>query len=133
MYCRNCGKELIGTPEICLGCGARPSVGNSFCFACGAPTEPQAETCIKCGAQLIEKAGKTWKPTTAGILSIIAGVFGLISGIVVACVGGILNAIPWHYWGAPPEMMAAPIVTTIGAVLIVFGIVAIVPIENASC
>ena len=52
MFCRNCGKELIGTPEICLNCGAKPSAGNSFCQACGAATNPLAEICIKCGAGL---------------------------------------------------------------------------------
>jgi hypothetical protein len=52
MFCRNCGKELTGTPEICLGCGARPLVGTSFCNACGAETNPMAEICLKCGARL---------------------------------------------------------------------------------
>jgi hypothetical protein len=59
MFCRNCGKELTGTPEICLGCGARPLVGSSFCHACGAPTNPLAEICVKCGVRLgkVETAG----------------------------------------------------------------------------
>lgn len=26
MFCRNCGKELIGTPEICPSCGARVAI-----------------------------------------------------------------------------------------------------------
>jgi len=52
MFCRNCGKELTGTPEICLGCGARPLVGSSFCHACGAKTNPLAEICVKCGVRL---------------------------------------------------------------------------------
>lgn len=56
MFCRNCGKELTGTPEICLGCGAKPLAGNSFCHACGAETNPLAEICIKCGVRL-GKAG----------------------------------------------------------------------------
>ena len=30
---------------------------------------------------------RTWKPTTAGILTIVAGVFNLIAGITLACVG----------------------------------------------
>ena len=52
MFCRNCGKELTGTPEICVGCGARPLVGSSFCQVCGAETNALAEICIKCGARL---------------------------------------------------------------------------------
>jgi TM2 domain-containing membrane protein YozV len=54
MFCRNCGKELVGTPEICLNCGAKPLAGNSFCQACGAETNPLAEICTKCGARLVK-------------------------------------------------------------------------------
>ena len=52
MFCRNCGKELIGVPEICINCGAKPLIGSSFCHACGAKTSPTAEFCTKCGAKL---------------------------------------------------------------------------------
>jgi len=40
MFCRNCGKELEGAPEICMNCGAKPMAGTSFCHGCGAPTTP---------------------------------------------------------------------------------------------
>jgi len=53
MFCRNCGKELIGTPEICPNCGARPLTGTNFCPSCGSPTTPMSEICVKCGARLI--------------------------------------------------------------------------------
>ncbi len=36
---------------------------------------------------------KTWKPTTAGILSIIAGVFGLIGALVVGVIGGTIAGL----------------------------------------
>ena len=36
---------------------------------------------------------KTWKPTTAGILSIIAGVFGLLGAIVVGVIGGTIAGL----------------------------------------
>ncbi len=52
MFCRNCGKELIGTPVICIGCGAKPLAGTSFCHACGAATNPLTEICMKCGARI---------------------------------------------------------------------------------
>jgi hypothetical protein len=52
MFCKNCGKEVSDTTEICLGCGARPLAGNGFCQACGAQTNPMAEICIKCGVRL---------------------------------------------------------------------------------
>ena len=67
MFCRNCGKQLVGTPEICMNCGAMPLAGNSFCPACGAATNALAEICIKCGARLAtEKAGG--KSKTASVL-----------------------------------------------------------------
>jgi len=34
---------------------------------------------------------RTWKPTTAGVLCIIAGAIGVIIGIVVAIIGGIIG------------------------------------------
>jgi TM2 domain-containing membrane protein YozV/RNA polymerase subunit RPABC4/transcription elongation factor Spt4 len=52
MYCRNCGKELIGALETCPGCGARPLIGSSFCHNCGAKTGPTTEFCTNCGAKL---------------------------------------------------------------------------------
>jgi hypothetical protein len=57
---------------------------------------------------------KTWKPTVAGILDIIAGAFEVIIGIVIAALG----SIGWFFgmgW-----------ISAIGAPLIVFGIIAIV-------
>lgn len=58
---------------------------------------------------------RTWKPTTAGILAIVAGAFQVIWGIVVAIFGGIgAGLMGWGWLGA------------IGAPLIVLGIVAIV-------
>jgi len=36
---------------------------------------------------------KTWKPTTAGILSIAAGAFGVIGGILAAKIGAIGGGI----------------------------------------
>jgi TM2 domain-containing membrane protein YozV len=59
MFCRNCGKELVGTPEICMNCGARPASAKAFCPACGAPTNAQAVVCVKCGASLEAKTSTT--------------------------------------------------------------------------
>ncbi len=53
MFCRNCGKELIGSPEFCPNCGARPMRGNSFCSNCGAPTTPLTKICYKCGVRVV--------------------------------------------------------------------------------
>jgi len=79
MYCRNCGKELIGTPEICLGCGARPLAGNSFCQACGAATNPQAEICLKCGVRVAKGGELNISPKSrlaATLLAWFLGTFG---------------------------------------------------------
>ncbi len=58
---------------------------------------------------------RTWKPTTAGILSIVAGAIGLIIGIVVAALGETIGMMAGFWgWGA------------IGAPMIALGIVAIV-------
>ena len=83
MFCRNCGKELTGTPEICLGCGAKPLAGTSFCNGCGAPTTPLTEICMKCGVRLAKQVekGRSGILVAGGILSIIAGVIGLLWGI----------------------------------------------------
>ena len=89
--------------------------GTSFCPRCGAPTTPLTEICTKCGARVAKAIkGKTWKPTTAGILSIIAGAIQVITGIVIAAFGGIgwFFGIGW--------------LSAIGAPLIILGIIAII-------
>ncbi|MFW6117981.1 MAG: hypothetical protein ACOC6R_00625 [Chloroflexota bacterium] len=116
MFCRNCGRELIGAPEFCMNCGAKPMAGTSFCPDCGAQTTPLTKVCTNCGAQVSKTMkGETWKPTAAGILCIIAGVIGLITGIVVAVAGGIGGAFIGMAW-----------LSAVGAPLITLGIVAIV-------
>ncbi|MBA7503069.1 hypothetical protein ES706_01675 [subsurface metagenome] len=78
MFCRNCGKEFIGTPVICPDCGAKPMSGTSFCSSCGAPVTLLTQICPKCGARVA--APSTWKPTVAGTLDLVAGAIGLLSG-----------------------------------------------------
>ena len=71
---------------------------------------------------------RTWKPTTAGILSIIAGALTVITGIIVSAARGMMFAYPWTTYGGDwAEMLqAAQIVGVVGAVLIILGIVTIV-------
>ena len=79
MFCRNCGKELIGSPEICLSCGAKPLGGNSFCQACGNQTNPLAEICIKCGARLAKVDAAEASPKSRLATTLLAwflGTFG---------------------------------------------------------
>ncbi len=125
MFCRNCGKELTGSPEICTNCGAKPMSGTSFCPNCAAPTTELTEICPKCGARVagkaVKKAGGTWMPLAAGILDLVAGVPALIIGIVALAVGlgmrGALGDIP-----GVGLMMGAIVVLP----LIIFAIIAIV-------
>ena len=58
---------------------------------------------------------KTWKPTTGGILAIIAGALQVILGIVAATAAGIAGSIVGMGW-----------VGAIGAPMIVFGIIALI-------
>lgn len=74
MFCRNCGKELTGTREICLNCGAKPLAGNSFCNGCGAPSTPLTEMCVKCGVRLT-KAGRG-EVKSEGTAMALAGALG---------------------------------------------------------
>ncbi len=78
MFCRNCGKKLIGSPEICLNCGAKPLAGTNFCNGCGASTTPLTEICVKCGIRLakaIEVSPKSRLAVT--LLSVLPGCFGI--------------------------------------------------------
>lgn len=61
-FCRNCGKQLVGKPVICINCGANPLSGNFYCPSCGSATNPQAIMCFKCGAWLDVKSAAVDEP-----------------------------------------------------------------------
>jgi hypothetical protein len=52
LCCRNCGKELSGTPVYCRYCGVKARVESKFCPTCGSPTYDTADFCTKCGTSL---------------------------------------------------------------------------------
>jgi hypothetical protein len=123
MFCRNCGKELTGTPEICTNCGAKPTAGTSFCPACGAPTEPLTEICSKCGVRLARTIKKnTWKTTTAGIIAIVLGGIAVVEWVAVA----VLGIFAWGWLATGGWLGPGEILTTVAAIVIAIGIVAIV-------
>ena len=66
----------------------------------------------------LEPVQRTWKPTVAGILTIIAGSFNLIAGIVVAAVGEMVGPLVgflgFGAFGAP--LIALGIVSIVGGV-----------------
>jgi hypothetical protein len=70
---------------------------------------------------------RTWKPTTAGILAIIAGIIGVILGLVLAVVGGILGTIVGvvvpFIGGAVGGLFAIPLI--LGIVAIIGGVYAL--------
>ena len=110
MFCRNCGKELIGTPEICFGCRAKPLAGSSFCHACGASTNPLADICISCGARLGKAAAFGISPKSrlaTTLLAFFIGEFGAhrfytgkmataFEMLILSIVG---YATIWNIWG----------------------------------
>lgn len=99
MFCRNCGKELIGTPEICPNCGARPLAGNSFCQNCGSAVSPLTEICMKCGvrivtAEAVDISSKSRLTTT--LLCVFLGIFGahrFYLGNIATAVGMLILGI----------------------------------------
>lgn len=99
MFCRNCGKQLTGTPEFCLECGARPTAGSVFCPACGATTTPMTEICIKCGARVAGQTNNTL-PVLAHILGLFTSWLGPLIILLVASEERIKNharmALNWQ-------------------------------------
>ena len=91
---------------------------------------------------------RTWKPTTAGILNIISGAFGIAAGIFVMGVGGMISGLSgvdwsaWEKWGGTwgpgpgpadiqemlPEVIGfvTAISIIVGIVLLAFGIITLV-------
>ena len=89
-----------------------------YCPQCGASLEPNYKFCRNCGTRLSDYGGvvsvgaaQTWKPTAAGILTISAGVFGLIVGIVLI--------------GRSPLFMVGLLAIMIGVVAVVGGVCAL--------
>jgi len=70
---------------------------------------------------------RTWKPTTAGILGIIAGAIAVILGLVLAVAGGILGTILGVFipfiGGAVAGLFAIPVI--LGIVAIIGGVYAL--------
>jgi len=79
MFCRNCGKELTGSPEFCMDCGARPLSGTGFCPGCGSTTTALTEICVKCGANVAKASVGDISPKSrlaATLLAFFLGMFG---------------------------------------------------------
>jgi hypothetical protein len=69
-----------------------------YCPKCGASLETNYKFCMNCGTKLSDYGGvvsggaaQTWKPTTAGSLTISAGVLGLIVGSVFVSINPLFT------------------------------------------
>lgn len=68
---------------------------------------------------------KTWMPTTAGILSIIAGAIGLLFGIGLTLGFGLLGALVGWFAGSIPGLLGG-LLAVLAIPWIILGIVAVV-------
>jgi hypothetical protein len=66
---------------------------------------------------------RTWKPTVAGILNIVAGVIGVLLGVGVAVLAEIMALVAGAYI---PGLPSGPVFALIGVPVIILGVVAIV-------
>jgi len=66
---------------------------------------------------------RTWKPTTAGILNIVAGVIGVLLGIGVAILAEIVALVAGAYI---PGLPSGVVFELIGVPWVILGVVAIV-------
>jgi hypothetical protein len=69
---------------------------------------------------------ETWMPTTAGILDIIAGSFGLIGGVILLILGAVGSSVMPYLVPQVPTAVAVAIFTSIAVPLIIIAILAII-------
>jgi len=112
MFCKNCGKELTGSPEFCMNCGAKPMAGSSFCPGCGAPTTPLTEICIKCGARVAKELAGDISPKSRLATTLLAWFLGWVgahrfyvgktgTAVVMLILGIVGVATAWIFVGIP--------------------------------
>ena len=83
-----------------------------------------AEECKKQGVEMI----KTWKPTTGGILSIIAGVPTATGGIILALLATGVASLGAVFWMIPGMENVPVLPGILGGVGIFLALIAILPI-----
>lgn len=100
----------------------------NFCSQCGAPIESGDKFCRACGTKLGEPehtvsagTGRTWKSTTAGILTILAAIIGIFLVRVLIIYSG--------WYGQPTRLFPGSILMTVDessfVIELAFGVVAI--------
>ena len=69
---------------------------------------------------------KTWMPTAAGILDIVAGCWGLILSLMFVSIGAVMRYIPEMYTEPDTSQYIFPIFTAMAVPIAILGILAIV-------
>ena len=69
---------------------------------------------------------KTWKPTVAGILDVIAGVFALVGGLVLVVLGSTGGLFLNYFEVSMFQLAPMTVLLAVGVPLLVLGILALV-------
>ncbi len=129
MYCRNCGRDLIGRPGICPGCGAKPTAGTGYCQACGSATDTLAEVCVHCGARLSRANVSPKSRLAAALLCFFLGELGIHrfyigkigTGVAILALNAVGTLTAWFLVGIP-FLVVAGIWVFVDLILILIGV-----------
>jgi len=141
MFCRNCGRELAGTPNLCPACGSGPLMGNRFCEVCGLQADVSGR-CPRCTAPPAwpaqperavgieeKKPSSSGALTAGGILTIVSGALGIVSGavdIIVFRLGdSSIDIGNWEIGIGAEYAVLGPLGIVLGIVAIVGGVCAL--------
>lgn len=109
LFCRNCGKDIDGTPETCTSCGSHPVKATAFCRYCGNATTAHDLACSKCGSAMQKIADAKREPKHHPVLTAL--------NITV-----IVLVIAVYIWLSLPPKVAQPIkVAASDAVMVTTG------------
>ena len=69
---------------------------------------------------------KTWKPTAAGVLNVIAGVFGFVGGLVLIIFGSASGAFLDYFGFGVFQWVPVTLILATGIPLLILGILALI-------